>query len=156
MMPHLQATIVRQANKTKSLVEVPVGIDGYQDLLPPEERCALLGAISVGYSYLQMVPAFFALASVVRLIGRCRSYGFPNLLLLHSLASATRFPNPVRRAMALSGALGRHIDSAAEVAHLMYLREHQRAHKIEMRRFNTMQGYTDRTLPVPHLYEVLW
>lgn len=46
MMPHLQATIVRQANKTKSLVEVQVGIDGYQDLLPPEERCALLDTIT--------------------------------------------------------------------------------------------------------------
>lgn len=62
----------------------------------------------------------------------------------------------MRRAIALSGVLRRHIDSAAEVAHLMYLWEHQRAHKIKMRRYNMMQGYNDRTLPVPHLYEVLW
>ncbi|PRW20675.1 hypothetical protein C2E21_8737 [Chlorella sorokiniana] len=98
MMPHLRATIDRQASKVNTMVEVrPGDEDGYPAQLPPEQR-----------------------------------------------------------AVALSGELRGHISNAAELCHLMYLWESNRMHKVEARRFNKMQGYEDRVLPIPRLYEVLW
>jgi len=56
----------------------------------------------------------------------------------------------------LGGELAIHIANAAHLAHLMCTWEQRRAHKQEVKRFDKMQGFEDRGLPVPNLSDVLW
>ncbi|KAI7838408.1 hypothetical protein COHA_007812 [Chlorella ohadii] len=62
----------------------------------------------------------------------------------------------IQREVALGGELGVHIANAAHLAHLMCRWEQRRAHKREVKRFDKMQGFEDRGLPVPNLSDVLW
>lgn len=57
--------------------------------------------------------------------------------------------------MALSGQMQASIADAAGLMLVVHMMEHHRAHKVETKRFNRMQGYADRGLPVPHFADLL-